>query len=832
MINKKHKKTNFLLLGMQICLSLGIIMGFKQPKSVLSAETINIIYGPLDFSISIDSLETYAKTGEINRELKFYTQSLNEADLIQFQNLLNQTFHLNQVTVYRFTRLPIAEQLLKELGKIIKTHPQRNGFYPIRAALGKAAANPEGWTIIDVMHQFPGQTIRIDAQDLLNLQDEIISLTKYRQAAIQTIEEQAKNEIANKNLIVTNLKNLSQEGELKFTKQTVVIEHDVVRQTNSGLKGSYSFEVDFYLPETQENPAPLVIISHGFGSLKENFIYLAEHLASRGFAVAIPEHIGSNLSYRKNLLAGNLNTLLSPIEYLDRPREISYLLDKLETLSVPDQLRQQINLNQIGVIGNSFGATTALSLAGAEINTARLQQQCQREQVNLNISALLQCRARNLPPQNYNLRDQRIKATLASMPLTSLIFGVEGVEKIETPTLILAGSNDVVTPVVAEQIHPFIWLKNTQKYLAMIQPGTHFSTSQQSATGTQFIPKAIIGENAEIGRDYLKGLSIAFFEVYLRDNSEYKPYLSANYAKSISTNAMSLSLIQQLEPQNLEVNYGSKPPLEIMPKTIISKSSVRNKTVLKEIQQTGKLKVAVRKDAPFFGYIDKQGNWNGYCFDLIHSFKNHLKNELNLANEIEIIPIPSSLDDRFDLIENNTVHLECGPNTIRADLKQVTFSEPFFITGTHFLTKTNQAENFQPGGNLAGIKTGVLKKSLTEQFIKTKYPQIDEVYFQGPRGRSEAIKALHKNQIELFANDGILSLAEVYMQNLNLENYTLIPKIPLTCDYYGLALPNNDSQWRNTVNSFLNNHESKEVWDKWFKDLLPDTLINLNYCLN
>ncbi len=160
-------------------LSLGILLGIGQIQPVKSAEEINIIYGPLVLSLSIDSLETYAQTGKITRELEFYTQFLDQKSLARFRTFLSLRFNLTQVQVYRLTHLDIGEALLKELGKLIKTHPQRNGFYAIRAGLGKAAANPEGWTIIDMMRQFPTSSIQIDAQDFLKLHDGFVTLSNY-----------------------------------------------------------------------------------------------------------------------------------------------------------------------------------------------------------------------------------------------------------------------------------------------------------------------------------------------------------------------------------------------------------------------------------------------------------------------------------------------------------------------------------------------------------------------------------------------------------------------------------------------------------------------------
>ncbi|NJL45796.1 MAG: hypothetical protein HC922_08890 [Leptolyngbyaceae cyanobacterium SM2_3_12] len=101
-----------------------------------------------------------------------------------------------------------------------------------------------------------------------------------------------------------------------------------LRQTGQGLTVNYDFDVDVYLPQEVSGPVPVVIVSHGFGAVKEDFIFLNEHLASHGYAVLAPDHVGSDLAYREGYLEGRLNTLLSPIEFINRPREISFLIDK------------------------------------------------------------------------------------------------------------------------------------------------------------------------------------------------------------------------------------------------------------------------------------------------------------------------------------------------------------------------------------------------------------------------------------------------------------------------------------------------------------------------
>jgi predicted dienelactone hydrolase len=70
-----------------------------------------------------------------------------------------------------------------------------------------------------------------------------------------------------------------------------------------------------------------------------------------------------DLAYREELLQGGVSSALSPMEYLDRPQDISYLLDELEKLAANDPIWQnKINFEQIGIIGESLGATTVFCI--------------------------------------------------------------------------------------------------------------------------------------------------------------------------------------------------------------------------------------------------------------------------------------------------------------------------------------------------------------------------------------------------------------------------------------------------------------------------------------
>lgn len=113
-------------------------------------------------------------------------------------------------------------------------------------------------------------------------------------------------------------------------------------------------------------------------------------------------------------------------------------------------------------------------------------------------------------------------------------------------------------------------------------------------------------------------------------------------------------------------------------------SKVKSETILEEINRTGLLKVGIREDAVPFGYRDLNNNLTGLCLDFINVFHQQLKKQLN--KEIILIKIyKSTLFNRFDLVSDRIIYLECGPNTIR-DIPDynVQFSNPFLLQGLSY----------------------------------------------------------------------------------------------------------------------------------------------------
>lgn len=466
-------------------------------------------------------------------------------------------------------------------------------------------------------------------------------------------------------------------------------------------------------------------------------------------------------------------------------------------------------------------------------------ESCDRDEIILNFSLYLQCQARFLPPRNYNLRDDRIQAVLVTHPLGGYLYGPEGMGQITMPLLMVAGSQDIVAPVVTEQIHPYIWLQSEPKYLALLDVGTHFSSKpgRESDADTQDVGNEavnlLIGEHRDVGTHYAKTLNIAFWNSTLRNQPDYLPYLTASYAIAVSADQpLRLDLVHSLMPEQLEAAYGRPTPIPVIPPAIAQLPPPRDESILSEIQRTGVLPIAMRRDAAPFGFINQADEWDGYCGDLAIAFGNYLTATLDVPVDIRVVELASTLDDRFDLVRDGTVHLECGPNTIRSDVPGIDFSRQIFVTSAQFLTPQDRANPINPTAPLAGTRLGVLANTTTETFVATTYPQADIIRFTGAEAREEAVQAVVKGQIDALVGDGILSYGELLRQNLPLTEFALQPDIPLTCEFYGLALPNDDPVWKTIVDQFLLSESAQATYATWFADVLPSILNDADFCLN
>jgi predicted dienelactone hydrolase len=520
-------------------------------QRAIAAERLTISYGLLSRSVSLDGLVAYADRGELDDELYVYTRYVTPEQRELLRRSLRLKADLSVVAVSQFLYSPQGQIVLQRLGDVVQPESRDNGLYAIRAALIMAAADAEGLTPLNVLRKFPTPGIRLDLQKTLEITAALDDVVRQTNQAAQQIAAQTEQNLAAETL-PQPLANLTMPGLVSWVRQELFLE-DRSRVAISGFARIRPVRFYVYGPRLrQAAKTPVVVISHGLGSDRGSFAYLAEHLASYGYTVVVPAHPGSDANQMAALLRGRADEVAAPVEFIDRPLDVKFILDYLQA----DPRWNFADWNNVGVLGQSFGGYTALALAGATLNFDRLAQECEsgKQLVTLNISLLLQCRAAELPRQPYAIADARVKAIVTANAVSSVVFGPDGLAPVQVPTLMISGKADTVAPALLEQMRSFTWLTAPERYLALVDRSTHFSFLAESPEGEGVqlqLPTEVVGPSPATNQRYLSALSLAFFQRHLQQQVSYQPYLTGRYGRSLSRDPLRIDLVRSLSIEDL-----------------------------------------------------------------------------------------------------------------------------------------------------------------------------------------------------------------------------------------------------------------------------------------
>ncbi|MDY6897916.1 MAG: alpha/beta hydrolase, partial [Cyanobacteriota bacterium] len=519
----------------------GLCSSIFTIQPAYSAEKIQFFYGPVGSTIEIKELEEIAKTGKLENNSSILDNYLSDEQLVLFQSLLNTRFEIDVVGISQISYSSAGSKLLERLGQIIQTENSLNGFKALRAALIFAADDEEGLTVMNVIRQFPLETIQINLPLTLKLAKENQEIFEKQTGVVANIRKLAESK-AEKLAVKSLNTDPRKQGNYTWDLKTFPFQNPSRSQISSA---------DLYLPNQPSNSSnqiPVAVISHGTASNRQTFAYLAKHLASHGYAVVVPEHLETSTQKFSKLFNG-LEGPPDPNTLLLLPKDITAVLDELERRAKSEPELQSLNLQAVGVFGQSLGGYTVLASAGAELSRDKLENVCLttvEERPILNTSMLLQCRLLEVPAEkSLTVKDKRIKAVIAINPFTSHIFGETGLNNLQAPVLFVAGTDDYFVPALPEQIKPFQQLQIEDKYLVVMENGTHFSTLEMTEDGGGLpVPESLIGANPKKAQPQINSLSLAFFNRYILNQTESEMYLNQSYLNTFNPEPFRFSIVK------------------------------------------------------------------------------------------------------------------------------------------------------------------------------------------------------------------------------------------------------------------------------------------------
>ncbi len=532
---KKHS----LVMGVIGAMAISAINGITT--SVQAAQTVVLRRGSVAKSIDLADLKTLIETGTVPPKLEDTARILTPQQRSQIQDVLKAKFKIDVVATRDFLNTDVGNRLSSALASVTPRE-DRVGVLDVKTALILGARSPEGLSLNSFIEAYPNRSLDIDVDRAFEILRNFNGSFWQSQAFMAAIAPQ----LAPRNPDLNLPFDPTQPGSAKV---------EVLNLKLNDQERRRDIPVDVYWSTEASAAKPIIVFSHGLGSVRTDMRYLAEHLASYGYVVAALEHPGSNETHVKKAL-----TLQAPLleaeEFLNRPKDISFVLDQLKTLNgTAGSLQGKLASDRAMVVGYSLGGATALSIAGAEMQLTQLKQRCPGNVLAFSLGENAQCFAKGLPEDRYQLRDPRIKAAIAFSPTTSLLFGETGLSKIAVPTVIGSGSADKTTPALTEQVIAFDKMPSP-KWLVGFVGGTHLTIKDPSTTvdqagqpDTLYTGGEVVGEQAVDVRNYVKAIALSMAAQLTDDAARYTILLTPEYAQYASTERFPIRLVTKIPPE-------------------------------------------------------------------------------------------------------------------------------------------------------------------------------------------------------------------------------------------------------------------------------------------
>lgn len=218
-----------------------------------------------------------------------------------------------------------------------------------------------------------------------------------------------------------------------------------------------------------------------------------------------------------------------------------------------------------------------------------------------------------------------------------------------------------------------------------------------------------------------------------------------------------------------------------------------------------------------FSFAESDGQPMGYSIDLCKQVVAGLQQQLNLP-KLDIKWIPLTLENRFEMVANGKVDMECGTssNSISRQ-KVVDFSLMTWVDGGNFVTKgETQVHGLE---DMAGKRIGVVPGNTTEHALQL-WQQKNQISFEvvPVLTHLDGMKKLFDGKLDAYATDqtilnGLAAAVHDQMPvRLSASNFSYEP--------YAFAVPRNDADFKQAVNSVLaqqyRSGEIFKVYDTWF----------------
>jgi ABC-type amino acid transport substrate-binding protein len=222
-------------------------------------------------------------------------------------------------------------------------------------------------------------------------------------------------------------------------------------------------------------------------------------------------------------------------------------------------------------------------------------------------------------------------------------------------------------------------------------------------------------------------------------------------------------------------------------------------TTMGKIQAKGEIAIGVKYDVPPFGFKNPQsGDIEGFDVDVGQA----------IADKLGVKPkfIEAISDNRIPFLKNGTADLILSTMTINKERDlEIDFSEPYFVArGRVLVGPDSDIKGVEDLGKGDSVCTAL--GSTYEENLKKQAPQAERKLVDS---YSECLELIQNGAVDAVSTDNVI-LTGMIIQDDTLK----LVGDDLTTEPYGAGIKNNDTEFKEFVDSTIEEFKSDGRWKK------------------
>lgn len=250
---------------------------------------------------------------------------------------------------------------------------------------------------------------------------------------------------------------------------------------------------------------------------------------------------------------------------------------------------------------------------------------------------------------------------------------------------------------------------------------------------------------------------------------------------------------------------------------------------LRKIRDSGEIAVGYRESSVPFSYTDGR-QVMGYSHDILLAIVERIKVQLHMPHlRMKLVPIMSK--NRFQLVENGTIDIECGTTTNNRERQKVVgFSTNFFIYGLRMLVKKDSGvKDFPDLKNRTVVTTaGTTDERLLIRMNGEKQMNMNLL---SVKDHWLAFLILESGRASAFVMDEPLLYGE--LTKAKSPSDWVVVGTPLQTENYACMFRKDDPSFKKladgVITEILTSGRGEKLYQKWFNSPVPPRGINLRY---